>query len=114
MLAAPGSTVAKDYAHYLSQFLRRFGDKLPEIRIGDVPVGAQFLAAGAAGDATVNAEIAGYLEDRLIDFEEKVRIAAVAAVCDVAESSPQRWTPRSSRRSASACWTRRRASDTSS
>lgn len=93
VLAAPGSTVAKDYAHYLTQFLRRFGDKLPEIRIEMCKWGAQFLAAGAAGDATVAAEIAGYLEDRLIDFEEKVRIAAVTAVCDVAESTPRAVDP---------------------
>jgi sister-chromatid-cohesion protein PDS5 len=92
-LATPGSTVAKDYAHYLTQFLRRFGDKLPEIRVEMCGWGAQFLAAGAAGDAAVAEEIAGYLEDRLIDYEEKVRIAAVSAVCDVAETTPRAVDP---------------------
>jgi len=91
VLAAPGSTVAKDYAHYLKQFLRRFGDKLPEIRIEMCKWGARFLVA--SGDVAVATEIAGYLEDRLIDYEEKVRIAAVSAVCDIAETAPRAVNP---------------------
>lgn len=93
VLATPGSTVAKDYAHYLTQFLRRFGDKLPEIRVEMCKWGAAFLTAGTAGDAAVAEEIAGYLEERLIDFDEKVRIAAVTAVCDVAETTPRAVDP---------------------
>ena len=90
VLAAPGSAVAKDFAHYLSQFLRRFGDKSAEIRAEMCRWASRFASVAASPlDAATNEELSGYLEDRLLDYDEKVRAAAVAAVCDVAESSPQ-------------------------
>ena len=90
VLAAPGSAVAKDFAHYLSQFLRRFGDKSAEIRAEMCRWASRFASVAASPlDAATDEELSGYLEDRLLDYDEKVRAAAVAAVCDVAESSPQ-------------------------
>lgn len=89
ILAAPGSAVAKDFTHYLSQFLRRFGDKDAEIRAEMCRWSGAFLAGGAMRGAATAADICGYLSERLLDYEEKVRLVAVAAACDIAEAVPR-------------------------
>ena len=89
ILAAPGSAVAEDFTHYLSQFLRRFGDKDAEIRAEMCRWSGAFLAGGAMRGAATAADICGYLSERLLDYEEKVRLVAVAAVCDIAEAVPR-------------------------
>ena len=90
ILAAPGSAVAKDFTHYLSQFLRRSRDKGAEIDAsGCCRWSGAFLAGGAMRGAATAADICGYLSERLLDYEEKVRLVAVAAVCDIAEAVPR-------------------------
>lgn len=89
ILAAPGSTVAEDYGHYLDQFLRRFSDKKPEIRVEMVSWGSMFLTRNSDQGLKVAEEVVKHIYARLQDFEEKVRLASVSAVCDIAEASPR-------------------------
>lgn len=89
ILAAPGGTVARDFSHYLQQFLRRFMDKKTEIRVEMAKWGSSFLLGVSDEDATAAKEVVEHFEARLFDFEEKVRLATVHAVCDVAEASPR-------------------------
>ena len=86
ILAAPGRSVAKDFTHYLSQFLRRFGDKDAEDLRRDVPVVRRVPRRrrdARRGDG------GGYLrvsQRQTARLRGKVRLAAVAAVCDIAEA----------------------------
>jgi sister-chromatid-cohesion protein PDS5 len=89
ILAAPGGTVARDFSHYLQQFLRRFTDKKTEIRVEMAKWGSTFLLGVSDEDAAVAKEVVDHFDARLLDFEEKVRLATVHAVCDVAEASPR-------------------------
>ena len=89
ILAAPGSTMAKDFSHYLQQFLRRFMDKKTEIRVEMARWSASFLLGTGDDEETVEREVVKNLGARLLDFEEKVRLATVNALCDVAEASPR-------------------------
>jgi sister-chromatid-cohesion protein PDS5 len=88
VLAAPGSTVAKDFAHYLTQFLRRFQDKKPEVRVEMLKWASAFVLNSECDDAAIENVVVSHFKERLYDFEEKVRVAAVAAVSDIAEVKP--------------------------
>jgi len=89
ILAAPGCTVARDFGHYLQQFLRRFDDRKTEIRVEMAKWGSSFLLGFGDEDVSVAKEVVGHFNSGLGDWEEKVRLATVSAVCDVAEALPR-------------------------
>uniref|UniRef100_A0A0D9V8B2 Tudor domain-containing protein n=1 Tax=Leersia perrieri TaxID=77586 RepID=A0A0D9V8B2_9ORYZ len=67
------------------EFLKRFSDKSAEVRIAAVDAAkACYMAVSFGNEAK---DILTSLEGRLLDFDDKVRIRAVAAVCDLAKSN---------------------------
>ena len=47
-----------------------------------------FVLNSECDDAAIENEVVSHFKERLYDFEEKVRVAAVAAVSDIAEVKP--------------------------
>ncbi|KAF0902491.1 hypothetical protein E2562_017891, partial [Oryza meyeriana var. granulata] len=67
------------------EFLKRFSDKSAEVRIAAIDAAkACYMAVSSGNEAK---DILTPLEGRLLDFDDKVRIRAVAAVCDLAKSN---------------------------
>lgn len=97
------------------EFLKRFSDKSAEVRIAAIDAAKACYIAASSGNVAQNilskatTSICGYymritmskhpfhvdvlfllaesLEGRLLDFDDKVRIRAVYAVCDLAKSN---------------------------
>ncbi|PNT73259.1 hypothetical protein BRADI_2g56220v3 [Brachypodium distachyon] len=67
------------------EFLKRFSDKSAEVRIAAIDAAKACYIAVSSGN--VARDILKALEGRLLDFDDKVRIRAVYAVCDLAKSN---------------------------
>uniref|UniRef100_J3L679 Uncharacterized protein n=1 Tax=Oryza brachyantha TaxID=4533 RepID=J3L679_ORYBR len=76
---------AQEYQLIFMEFLKRFSDKSAEVRIAAVDAAkACYMAVSSGNEAK---DILTSLERRLLDFDDKVRIRAVAALCDLAKSN---------------------------
>lgn len=77
------------------EFLKRFSDKSAEVRIAAIDaakvclVRLEFFSQKeiAVSSGNIAQDILKSLEGRLLDFDDKVRIRAVYAVCDLAKSN---------------------------
>jgi sister-chromatid-cohesion protein PDS5 len=67
------------------EFLKRFSDKSAEVRIAAIDAAKVCYMAISSGNEAE--DILTSLAGRLLDFDDKVRIRAVAAVCDMAKSN---------------------------
>ncbi|VAH66439.1 unnamed protein product [Triticum turgidum subsp. durum] len=67
------------------EFLKRFSDKSAEVRIAAIDAAKACYIAASSGNVAQN--VLKSLEGRLLDFDDKVRIRAVYAVCDLAKSN---------------------------
>jgi sister-chromatid-cohesion protein PDS5 len=90
LFALPGRHVAQEYRLLFSEFLKRFGDKAVEVRIAVVRCAKVCLEANPSGLEA--SEILASLEDRLLDFDDKVRMTVVKAVCDLVKVN-LKWVP---------------------
>uniref|UniRef100_A0A0D3EWS2 Uncharacterized protein n=1 Tax=Oryza barthii TaxID=65489 RepID=A0A0D3EWS2_9ORYZ len=63
------------------EFLKRFSDKSAEVRIAAIDAAKVCYMAISSGNEAED------ILSRLLDFDDKVRIRAVAAVCDMAKSN---------------------------
>ncbi|CAN5950854.1 unnamed protein product [Sphagnum jensenii] len=90
LFALPGRHVAQEYRLLFSEFLKRFGDKAVEVRIAVVRCAKVCLEANPSGLEA--SEILASLEDRLLDFDDKVRMTVVKAVCDLVNLN-LKWVP---------------------
>uniref|UniRef100_A0A453G0R9 Uncharacterized protein n=1 Tax=Aegilops tauschii subsp. strangulata TaxID=200361 RepID=A0A453G0R9_AEGTS len=68
-----------------TEFLKRFSDKSAEVRIAAIDAAKACYIAASSGN--VAQKVLKSLEGRLLDFDDKVRIRAVYAVCDLAKSN---------------------------
>ncbi|XP_074573683.1 sister chromatid cohesion protein PDS5 homolog B [Curcuma longa] len=74
----------KYYAVFV-EFLNRFSDKSTEVRIATIECARECYMAHPFGKEAH--DILSVLEGRLLDFDDKVRLAAVFAVCYLAKSN---------------------------
>ncbi|XP_059630755.1 sister chromatid cohesion protein PDS5 homolog B isoform X2 [Cornus florida] len=82
LLALPGLHIAQQYRHLFVEFLKRFSDKSPEVRQSAISCAKAFYMTNPS--KTESDEILNALQDRLLDFDDKVRLEAVTIVCDLA------------------------------
>ncbi|XP_020105522.1 sister chromatid cohesion protein PDS5 homolog A isoform X1 [Ananas comosus] len=75
----------QDYRSVFVEFLKRFSDKATEVRIAAIECAKACYLALPSGNEVHDVLTA--LEARLLDFDDKVRIQAVIAVCDLAKSN---------------------------
>lgn len=85
LFALPGQHVAHEYHQLFSEFLKRLSDKTVEVRLAAVECAKECFLANPFG--TEASEILSGLKGRLLDFDDKVRIHVVNAICDLANSN---------------------------
>ncbi|XP_024361716.1 sister chromatid cohesion protein PDS5 homolog A isoform X1 [Physcomitrium patens] len=84
LFAFPGRQFAQDYPLVFSEFLKRFSDKVADVRVAVVNCAKAYVEANPSGEQAN--EILAALQDRLLDYDEKVRVAVVEAFYDLAIS----------------------------
>ncbi|KAK9993628.1 hypothetical protein SO802_023331 [Lithocarpus litseifolius] len=85
LFALPKQHVAQHYRDLFLEFLKRFSDKSVEVRVSALQCVKAFYMASPSG--TESHEVITALEDRLLDFDDKVRTQAVIVACDLAQSN---------------------------
>ncbi|KAG7980769.1 hypothetical protein I3843_05G200200 [Carya illinoinensis] len=85
LFGLPGQHVAKHYRDLFLEFLKRFSDKSVEVRVSALQCVKAFYLANPSGTALH--EVLTALEDRLLDFDDRVRMQAVIVACDLALSN---------------------------
>jgi len=89
VFAFESSKIAEEYPHLLLDFVRRFNDKAVEVRTEMVKWSATFLKTRVSPDAALSSVPAStvikQVRERLHDFDDQVRIAAINALCDIAD-----------------------------
>ncbi|KAJ7965575.1 sister chromatid cohesion protein PDS5-like A isoform X1 [Quillaja saponaria] len=85
LFALPGHRVPQKYHDLFVEFLRRFSDKSAEVRVKAVQCAKAFYVTNLS--ERESHEIISALEDRLLDFDDKVRTAAVIVSCDLSRSN---------------------------
>nr|XP_023895228.1 sister chromatid cohesion protein PDS5 homolog A isoform X3 [Quercus suber] len=85
LFALPKRHVAQHYRDLFLEFLKRFSDKSVEVRVSALQCVKAFYMANPSG--AESHEVITALEDRLLDFDDKVRTQAVIVACDLAQSN---------------------------
>ncbi|XP_059435125.1 sister chromatid cohesion protein PDS5 homolog B isoform X2 [Corylus avellana] len=85
LLALPKQRVAQDYHDLFVEFLKRFSDKSVEVRVSALQCVKAFYMANPSGSESH--EVLTAIEDRLLDFDDRVRTQAVIVACDLAQSN---------------------------
>ncbi|KAG6507208.1 hypothetical protein ZIOFF_032549 [Zingiber officinale] len=85
LLAKSELRFGQTYYAFFVEFLNRFSDKSTEIRIATIECARECYMAHPFGKEAH--DILSALEGRLLDFDDKVRLAAVFAVCYLAKSN---------------------------
>lgn len=89
VLAFDASKIAEDYPHLLHDFVRRFNDKAVEVRVEMVKWSASFLKTRVSPDAALSsvpaATVIKQVRERLHDFDDHVRSAAIHTLCDIVD-----------------------------
>ncbi|KAK9820961.1 hypothetical protein WJX81_007677 [Elliptochloris bilobata] len=87
LFSVPGSDMDAQYASLFSEFVRRFRDLKVEVRQKVLGLSAALLQSCSSADS--RAQVLDALVDRLSDPEERVRVSAVAAICEAAAADLQ-------------------------
>ncbi|XP_042393819.1 sister chromatid cohesion protein PDS5 homolog A-A-like isoform X1 [Zingiber officinale] len=85
LLAKSELRFGQKYYAFFVEFLNRFSDKSTEVRIATIECARECYMAHPFGKEAH--DILSVLEGRLLDFDDKVRLAAVFAVCYLAKSN---------------------------
>ncbi|GJS02689.1 sister chromatid cohesion protein PDS5 homolog A isoform X1 [Tanacetum coccineum] len=85
LFSISGRHVAQEYHHLFIEFLNRFTDKSASVRLNAVVCARSFYLTNPLGEEST--AVLSELEGRLLDFDDKVRIQAVAVMCDLAKSN---------------------------
>ncbi|XP_058724136.1 sister chromatid cohesion protein PDS5 homolog B isoform X3 [Vicia villosa] len=88
LFALPEHRVAQKFHDLFLEFLKRFSDKSVDIRISALQCAKAFYAADPFGRESL--EIITSVEGRLLDFDDRVRMQAVAVACDICSSNLKR------------------------
>ncbi|KAJ0024548.1 hypothetical protein Pint_08187 [Pistacia integerrima] len=86
LFALPKNGVAERHRHLFVEFLKRFSDKSPEVRIRALQCAKAYYLANPFG-AESHEVLTAALESRLLDFDDRVRTEAVIVACDLAKSN---------------------------
>ncbi|XP_068663367.1 sister chromatid cohesion protein PDS5 homolog B isoform X2 [Aristolochia californica] len=81
----------KEYHQLFLEFLKRFSDKSVEVRISAIGCARIIYMANPTGMEAV--EVLCALQERLLDYDDKVRLEAIIVVCDLAKSNLQHIQP---------------------
>ncbi|BBN05523.1 sister chromatid cohesion protein PDS5 [Marchantia polymorpha subsp. ruderalis] len=90
LFALSGQHVAQEYKQLFSEFLKRFSDKAVEVRLAVVACAKACLEANPSGPEAT--DILAGLDDRLLDFDDKVRMSVVESLCDLVNTN-LKWVP---------------------
>ncbi|OMO55532.1 Armadillo-like helical [Corchorus olitorius] len=77
--------IAQRYHALFLEFLKRFSDKSSEVRVAALQCAEACCLANPLGKRSQ--ELLAAVEDRLLDFNDKVRMQAVTVACDLARSN---------------------------
>ncbi|XP_023523391.1 sister chromatid cohesion protein PDS5 homolog A-like isoform X2 [Cucurbita pepo subsp. pepo] len=85
LLALPKHSVAQKYRGLFMEFLKRFSDKSAEVRIHAIQCAKDCYLANPGSSESL--EVLAAVEERLLDFDDRVRTRAIIIVCDIARSN---------------------------
>ncbi|XP_057735278.1 sister chromatid cohesion protein PDS5 homolog B isoform X2 [Arachis stenosperma] len=85
LFALSEQLVAQKYHDLFVEFLERFSDKSVDVRISALQCSKAIYVAKPYG--TESDEIISAVEDRLLDFDDRVRMQAVLVACDISRSN---------------------------
>ncbi|KAL1121303.1 hypothetical protein V6Z11_D01G223300 [Gossypium hirsutum] len=85
LLLRPEYRVAQRYHALYVEFLKRFADKSSEVRVTALQCAKACCLANPSGIESL--ELLPAIKDRLLDFDDKVRMQAVIVACDIARSN---------------------------
>ncbi|OMO93987.1 Armadillo-like helical [Corchorus capsularis] len=86
LLLQSESRIAQRYHALFLEFLKRFSDKSSEVRVAALQCAEACCLANPLGKRS-HQELLAAVEDRLLDFNDKVRMQAVTIACDLARSN---------------------------
>ncbi|CAN8234143.1 unnamed protein product [Cochlearia groenlandica] len=69
------------YQDLFAEFLRRFSDKSAEVRMAALKCGKECYLANSSGNKA--AGVLSAIQERLLDFDDKVRTQALIVACDI-------------------------------
>ncbi|XVE55344.1 hypothetical protein DITRI_Ditri03aG0151400 [Diplodiscus trichospermus] len=92
LLLQPEYHIAQRYRALYVEFLKRFSDKSSEVRVTALQCAKSCCLANPSGIESL--ELLTAIEDRLLDFDDKVRMQAVIATCDLAVSNLKYTSPK--------------------
>jgi hypothetical protein len=78
LFALLGRQFTQEYPLVFAEFLKRFSDKVVDVRVAVVNCVKAFMEANPNGEQA--SKILGALQDRLLDYDDKVRVAVVKAI----------------------------------
>ncbi|KAE8690421.1 putative translation initiation factor if-3 [Hibiscus syriacus] len=91
LLLCPEYRVAQRYHALFVEFLKRFADKSSEVRVAALQCAKACCLANPLGIESL--ELHTSVKDRLLDFDDKVRMQAVIVACDIARSNLKYTSP---------------------
>ncbi|KAK2453745.1 sister chromatid cohesion protein PDS5 protein A [Trifolium repens] len=86
LFALPNHHVAQKFQDLFAEFLKRFYDTSVDVRISALQCAKAFYVANPFGKDSL--EVITSVEGRLLDFDDRVRMHAVTAACDICCSNP--------------------------
>ncbi|XP_054798442.1 sister chromatid cohesion protein PDS5 homolog B isoform X2 [Prosopis cineraria] len=87
LFALPEHHAAQKYHDLFVEFLKRFSDKSVDVRISALHCAKAIYVANPSGREFH--EIISAVEDRLLDFDDRVRMQAILVACDLSKSNLQ-------------------------
>ncbi|KAK8649157.1 hypothetical protein V6N13_129891 [Hibiscus sabdariffa] len=91
LVLCPEYRVAQSYHGLFVEFLKRFADKSPNVRISALRCAKACCLANPSGIESL--ELHSVIKDRLLDFDDTVRKEAVIVACDIARSNLKYTSP---------------------
>ncbi|XP_022768187.1 sister chromatid cohesion protein PDS5 homolog A-like isoform X3 [Durio zibethinus] len=91
LLLLPEYRVAQRYRTLFVEFLKRFSDKSSEVRVTSLQCAKACCLANPSGIESL--ELLTAIKDRLLDFDDKVRMQAVVVACDISRSNLKYTSP---------------------
>ncbi|XVF64578.1 hypothetical protein PTKIN_Ptkin09bG0180000 [Pterospermum kingtungense] len=92
LILRPEYHLAQRYRALFVEFLKRFSDKSSEVRVTALQCAKACCLANPSGIESL--ELLTAIEDRLLDFDDKVRMQAVIVACDLAVSNLKYTSPK--------------------
>ncbi|KAE8694757.1 esterase-like [Hibiscus syriacus] len=91
LILCPEYRVAQRYHVLFVEFLKRFADKSSEVRVAALQCAKACCLANPSGIESL--ELHTSVKDRLLDFDDKVRMQAVIVACDIVRSNLKYTSP---------------------